>query len=159
MNDILVIIPLHKFDDEVKSLLNDAVNSVPNDIDIVISTQKDITEKIAECFKENPNVKAIGNDASDFQTLVNNAVNDDYKWFSILEYDDEYTPIWFQNVRKYIEFKPSTSIFLPLEDLVDFNKKEYQACTALSLTPTERLTLYLAITNSFSESGYSGLDA
>ena len=125
MNDILVIIPLHKFDDEVKSLLNDAVNSVPNDIDIVISTQKDITEKIAECFKENPNVKAIGNDASDFQTLVNNAVNDDYKWFSILEYDDEYTPIWFQNVRKYIEFKPSTSIFLPLEDLVDFNKKEY----------------------------------
>lgn len=74
MNDILVIIPLHKFDDEVKSLLNDAVNSVPNDIDIVISTQKDITEKIAECFKENPNVKAIGNDASDFQTLVNNAV-------------------------------------------------------------------------------------
>ena len=70
-------------------------------------------------------MKAIGNDASDFQTLVNNAVNDDYKWFSILEYDDEYTPIWFQNVRKYIEFKPSTSIFLPLEDLVDFNKKEY----------------------------------
>lgn len=125
MNDILVIIPLHKFDDEVKSLLNDAVNSVPNDIDIVISTQKDITEKISECFKENPNVKAIGNDASDFQTLVNNAVNDNYKWFSILEYDDEYTPIWFQNVRKYIEFKPSTSIFLPLEDLVDFNKKEY----------------------------------
>lgn len=42
-----------------------------------------------------------------------------------MEYDDEYTPIWFQNVRKYIEFKPSTSIFLPLEDLVDFNKKEY----------------------------------
>ena len=41
----------------------------------------------------------------------------------------------------------------------DFFKKEYQACTALSITPTERLTLYLAITNSFSEGGYSGLDA
>lgn len=125
MSDILVIIPLHKFDDDVKPLLNDAVNSVPADIDIVVSASNAIVKDVTEALKDRKNVKVSGTDATDFPTLVNSAVNDNYKWFSILEYDDEYTPIWFNNVKTYIEFKPETSVFLPLEDLVDFNTKEY----------------------------------
>ena len=125
MSDILVIIPLHKFDDDVKPLLNDAVNSVPAEIDIVVSASNAIVKDVTEALKDKKNVKVSGNDATDFPTLVNSAVSDDYKWFSILEYDDEYTPIWFNNVKTYIEFKPETSVFLPLEDLVDFNTKEY----------------------------------
>lgn len=125
MSNILVIIPLHKFDDDVKPLLNDAVNSVPADIDVVVSASNAIVKDVTEALKDKKNVKVSGNDATDFPTLVNSAVNDDYKWFSILEYDDEYTPIWFSNVKTYIEFKPETSVFLPLEDLVDFNTKEY----------------------------------
>lgn len=125
MSNILVIIPLHKFDDDVKPLLNDAVNSVPADIDIVVSASNAIVKDVTEALKDKKNVKVSGSDATDFPTLVNSAVSDDYKWFSILEYDDEYTPIWFNNVKTYIEFKPETSVLLPLEDLVDFNTKEY----------------------------------
>ena len=125
MSDILVIIPLHKFDEDVKPLLKDAVNSVPSDIDIVVSASNDITKAVSKEFKDNKNVSVKGNDATDFATLVNSAVNEEYKWFSILEYDDEYTPIWFNNVKTYIDFKPETSVFLTLEDLVDFNTKEY----------------------------------
>ena len=78
MSDILVIIPLHKFDDEVKPLLNDAVNSVPADIDIVVSASNAIVKDVTEALKDKKNVKVSGNDATDFPTLVNSAVNDDY---------------------------------------------------------------------------------
>ena len=66
------------------------------------------------------------------------------------------------NMTKFISLEGETvsvQLGLYLAGEFDFFKKEYQACTAFSLTPTERLTLYLAITNSFSEGGYSGLDA
>lgn len=125
MSDILVILPLHKFDKEVEPLLSDAIKSVPNDIDIVISATNTIKDNVTEAVKDFANVKVNGNDATDFPSLVNSAVNTDYKWFSILEYDDEFTPKWFDNVKTYIEYKPDTSVFLPFEDLVDFNNKEY----------------------------------
>lgn len=125
MSDILVILPLHKFDKEVEPLLNDAIKSVPNDIDIVISATNTIKDNVTEAVKDFANVKVNGNDATDFPSLVNSAVNTDYKWFSILEYDDEFTPKWFDNVKTYIEYKPDTSVFLPFEDLVGFNNKEY----------------------------------
>lgn len=125
MSDILVIIPLHKFDKEVEPLLKDAVNSVPSDFDIVLSVSNTIVNDVSKVLKDNKNVTVKSTESTDFPTLVNNAVSDEYKWFSILEYDDEYTPIWFNNVRTYIDFKPETSVFLPMEDLVDFNTKEY----------------------------------
>ena len=32
--------------------------------------------------------------------------------------------IWFKNVEKYIEYKPEVSVFLPLEELVDYSKNQ-----------------------------------
>lgn len=126
MSNILIIIPLHKFNDDVKPLLTDAIKSVPSELDIVISTTKSLEKEITDFSKEYKNVNVKSNtDSSDFPSLVNSAVDKSYEWFSILEYDDEYTPIWFDNVNKYISFKPDTSVFMPLEDLVDFNTKEY----------------------------------
>lgn len=126
-SDILVIVPLHKFNDDVKNLLTDAIKSVPEDIDIVISTISSVEKELkayVEAFK-NVSVKTSRKKATDFCTLVNNAVDENYKWFSILEYDDEYTPIWFNNVRTYIDFKPDYSVFFPLNDLVEYNSKQY----------------------------------
>ena len=60
------------------------------------------------------------------QILVNagvEAVKTD--WFSILEFDDTYTDIWFDNVRKEIEYKPDVTMFMPLEDITDFNNGKY----------------------------------
>ena len=36
MEDLLVVIPVHKIDDEVKTLLTRAINSVPENVDILI---------------------------------------------------------------------------------------------------------------------------
>jgi glycosyltransferase involved in cell wall biosynthesis len=36
------------------------------------------------------------------------------EWISLFEFDDEYSSIWFKNVKNYIESFPSTKIFLPV---------------------------------------------
>jgi glycosyltransferase involved in cell wall biosynthesis len=35
-------------------------------------------------------------------------------WISLFEFDDEYSSIWFKNVKNYIESFPNTKIFLPV---------------------------------------------
>jgi glycosyltransferase involved in cell wall biosynthesis len=35
-------------------------------------------------------------------------------WISLLEFDDEYSPIWFDNVKKYITSYPEVHLFLPV---------------------------------------------
>ena len=125
MSNITVIVPIHKYDDEVASLLEDAVNSVPNDMNVRLSCPKSIEKSLNEWCTGRKNVSVFStSDESDFATLVNQAI-DDTEYFSILEFDDEYTPTWFNNVQKYISEQPETSVFLPLEDLVDYTTKEY----------------------------------
>lgn len=51
----------------------------------------------------------------------------------------------------------SMSLGLYLAGEADFYNKTYEACTALSLTPNERLTLYIALENKFSNTGYVSL--
>jgi hypothetical protein len=35
-------------------------------------------------------------------------------WVSLFEFDDEYSSIWFKNVKKYIESYPESQMFLPV---------------------------------------------
>ena len=43
------------------------------------------------------------------------------KWVSLFEFDDEYSLIWFKNVKKYMEAYPEVQIFLPV--VVDTDEK------------------------------------
>ena len=36
------------------------------------------------------------------------------EWVSLFEFDDEYSSIWFKNVKTYIESYPETQVFLPV---------------------------------------------
>ena len=96
--NITVIIPLN--DLENLELLDKAIASVPKGIDVIISCKKD-TDVSQISNKGNVITESLGDT---FQELVNAgvvAVKTD--WFSILEFDDTYTDIWFDNVRKEIE--------------------------------------------------------
>ena len=44
------------------------------------------------------------------------------KWVSLFEFDDEYSLIWFKNVKKYMESYPEVQIFLPV--VVDTDEKD-----------------------------------
>lgn len=127
MKAITTIIPLHKYDDEVKELLTNAVKSFvetskETESDLMFVGPKEVLEEV----KKDQTVEAtyVENENIWFSSQINAAakkVKTDY--FSILEYDDEYTPIWFKNVKKYIEAGDDIAVYLPLTEVYDFQKK------------------------------------
>lgn len=125
MNELVVIIPMHEFGKDNIELLNKAVDSVPNNIRVLLSVPKSTDAN--EVAHVHDRIQILTeSEGSSFQELVNAAVDTiSEKWFSILEFDDTYTPIWFDNVKKYVDFMPDVSVFMPLEDLTDFNNKMY----------------------------------
>lgn len=64
----------------------------------------------------NLNVKLIlWEETPNFASQLNHGIkNSSGKWISIFEFDDEYSNIWFDNVRKYIDSFPDVQVFLPV---------------------------------------------
>lgn len=129
MKNLTVIIPVHVLHEEY---LSNALNS--------LETQKDLKEKINVLLTitseielslglflkknkyKNINIKTIVNKGNtDFQSQINFAVdNIDTEYFSILEFDDEFSKIYFKTLDKYIKHYPENDAFLPI--LVEVNK-------------------------------------
>ena len=129
MKQITAVIPLNKYDETVKDMLEIALKSYVetsknNPADLMIVGPKEVLDKVKEDF---PAVEATYVDTTDswFSAQINAAakkVKTDY--FSILEYDDEYTPIWFDNVAKYIAAGDDIAVYLPLTEVFDAQHKE-----------------------------------
>lgn len=125
MKELVVIIPMNEFGKENIELLNKAVESVPNELNVLLSVPSGTDGKKLKGISDRLGVVSES-EGSSFAELVNAAINTiEEKWFSILEFDDTYTPIWYDNAKKYIEFMPSTSVFMYLEDITDFNDGRY----------------------------------
>lgn len=126
MKDLTVIVPLNEYNDEVKGLLHKALLSFEkakrDDEEVLVVSSKDINEKVKKDF---PNLKKfVESTSTDFQTQINEATNSCRKYFSILEFDDEYTPNWFKNVEEYFSDTDDISIYLPLTEVCLFDKPE-----------------------------------
>lgn len=125
MKDLVVIIPMHEFGKDNIELLNKAVDSIPEGVKAILSVKKGVDGRTLKGVSERLTVLAESNGDS-FAELVNTAVDKiEEKWFSILEFDDTYTPIWMTNAKKYMDFMPDTSVFMFLEDITDFNNGKY----------------------------------
>ena len=128
MNKITTIVPVHKFDDEVKTLLETAVKSFVetsknNPSDLMFVGPKEVLEQVKAMNLGE--AVYIENENAWFSAQINAAakkVKTDY--FAILEYDDEFTPIWFDNVVRYINTGDDISVFLPLTEVFDAEHKE-----------------------------------
>lgn len=123
-SDITIIIPVHKWDDGIEKMFNEAVKSVPEKMKIIVVTPENSGFKYSS---RKINI-VTSNDGSSFQHLVNIGVNNvKTEWFSILEFDDEYSSIWFDEFIKYQEYNQKYNIFLPLNDLynVEGGKDEF----------------------------------
>ena len=125
MKDLVVIIPMHEFGKDNIELLNKAVDSIPEGIKTILSVKKGVDGRKLKGASDRLEILSES-DGDSFVELVNAAVDKiEEKWFSILEFDDTYTPIWLDNVKKYMEFMPDTSVFMFLEDITDFNNGKY----------------------------------
>ena len=130
MENITVIIPVHDFIEEYldKALKSvDSQNSLKSKIKVMIVIPKDIDLGLGlflkkKKYKNLQIEKLINNGKSDFQSQVNYGVeNVSTEYFSILEFDDEYSNIYFRNAEKYISHFPEIDAFLPLMVEVDRN--------------------------------------
>ena len=124
MNDMTIIIPLHKFDTDIEWLLMKALMSIKSHTKTIISCHKDIYDTLVKNYSKRDNMTIISCNDSDFCSLVNNAVSHiDTDWFSVLEYDDTYnTDIWFKNMEMYLYSNKDAKVYLPLVDLFDYEK-------------------------------------
>ena len=84
-------------------------------------------------------VKELWGETPNFADQINHGIKTSKsKWVSFLEFDDEYSKIWFDNVRKYSEIYSDVSVFLPI--VVDVDAKlvfagfTNEATFALNLT-------------------------
>lgn len=89
---------------------------------LIIPTQEESLNAFLKTFdfgNLNVNIK-VWEDTPDFASQVNFGVkNAQGTWVSILEFDDEYSNIWFDNVLKYSEAFPEVQMFLPVVVEVD----------------------------------------
>ena len=95
------------------------------DIELVLvhTNEEDLCNIVESYDYSGLTINLIKNEGEyDFSTQVNIGIkNAKYEWVSILEFDDEYSSIWFKNVSRYIDSYPDTKGFLPI--VVDIDDK------------------------------------
>ena len=108
MKDITVIIPIHKLDDVTFTLFNEAYksavasaeNSKDFSVKIMAVIGNDVSDDYVKEIKNGYDIDVLINETgkTDFCSQINYAVeNIDTEYFSILEYDDTYSKIWFKS--------------------------------------------------------------
>lgn len=118
MKNITIIIPVHKIDDIYGEMLKNAITSVENfhnDVEVLIVAPtsikkdlKDLSQKLDITIVENKG-------ETDFCSQVNLGIEKcKTEWFSILEMDDEYKPIWLKSMNEYILENPDVDVFFPI---------------------------------------------
>lgn len=132
MNTISVILPVSStFAKNFTDYFEKAIESIkkqqsPVDELVLVYTNEEKLVSYIDSFDFGDlNVKKVLNTTNhtDFQSQINLGVeNSSSNWVSFLEFDDEYSFIWFKNVKEYIELHPECSGFLPL--VVDVDNKD-----------------------------------
>lgn len=131
-SNITVIVPVHKLTDETSKLFGIAVESImrqdvkPDAVFIVVPKGNEVVETVKGMLpKSILKFTVLENDGeTDFCSQVNFGIeNVETEWFSILEYDDEYSNIWIKNAVKYMEAYPEVGIFMPMIADVTFSYK------------------------------------
>ena len=130
MNTISVILPIKSslsrvfaefFDKAIKSIQNQLVK--PDELVIVHSTEEQLVKFLNEYdFGDLVVSKYSWTKETNYAEQVNFGIEKSKStWFSIFEFDDEYSAIWFKNAKKYMEFYPEVQAFLPV--VVDVDDK------------------------------------
>lgn len=94
-----------------------------NELVIVHTTEDTLVEFLKSYDFEDTNVKLVPWDKTpNYSGQVNFGIeNSSSEWISLFEFDDEYSSIWFKNVKKYSEIYDDVDAYLPL--VVDVDNK------------------------------------
>lgn len=128
--DVSVILPIEtsKYRD-FSDLFTRAITSVKNqtvdvkELIVVHSKEDNLVNFLGGFDFQGINVVLVLNEGlTDFSSQVNLGVEKSTsKWVSVLEFDDEYSSIWFKNAKRYSDSYTDVDCFLPL--VVDTDEK------------------------------------
>jgi hypothetical protein len=128
--DISVILPINTskvrdfdemFKKAIESLKTQQIKA--NELIIVHSTEDTLVNYLNEFDFSDLNVKKIKFDGKpNYSSQINLGISEaSSQWISFFEFDDEYSPIWFKNVKKYSEIYNDAEGFLPI--VIDVDSK------------------------------------
>lgn len=129
MKDLTIIIPVKEYEPSMDKLINRAIEScADNKIILVGKGVEKYKFQTDDEMAVQPSLTYLENTSDNltYQHNVNIAVDTvETKYFSVLEYDDFYSEIWFDNVEKNIEYDvDDTSVFLPLTEVVEYDEDD-----------------------------------
>jgi hypothetical protein len=118
MKNITVILPVHKIDGNYKEMLNKAIESTEdfhNDVKVSIVCPEKIKKELSD-LSDKLDINIIVNKGdTDFCSQVNLGIEKcDTEWFTILEIDDVFKPIWLKSINEYVKIYSDVDIFLPI---------------------------------------------
>jgi hypothetical protein len=118
MKNITVILPVHKIDGDYKEMLNKAIESTEdfhNDVKVSIVCPEKIKKELSD-LSDKLDINIIVNKGdTDFCSQVNLGIEKcDTEWFTILEIDDVFKPIWLKSINEYVKIYSDVDIFLPI---------------------------------------------
>ena len=118
MKNITIILPIHRLEGTYPEMLKNAVSSIENfhnDVNLLLVCPNNLKDKLNN-LSDKLDIKIITNSGkTDFCSQVNLGIdNCETEWFSILEIDDEFKPIWLKMVDTCIKENPDVDVFLPI---------------------------------------------
>jgi hypothetical protein len=128
--NITTLIPLHELSPVFTEWFNKCVKSIEQATDkpgkiLFICPKNNDFEKFFSDWEcpEGLEYSVIYNEGkTDFASQINLGVEStETEYFSVLEHDDEYSNIWFNQFTKYVKHYPDVDVFLPL--VVDTNEE------------------------------------
>ena len=118
MKNITVILPLHKLNDDYKIMLDNALSSVEefhNDVKVSIVCPSNLKKDLENLSEKLEIEIVVNNGDTDFCSQINLGIEKcNTEWFSILEVDDEYKPIWLKSINDYVKIYKDVDAFLPI---------------------------------------------
>jgi len=132
--NVTTIIPIHDFNDDINNFLIKSIESIIKQKEIeylpklILIFPQNIEDKVKNTVKEIKDLKnvdttyIVNTQNSDYQSQINFAIKSvETKFFSVLEFDDEYSPTYLKNVDKYITSYTKVDIFMPM--IIEVNEK------------------------------------
>ena len=142
MKKITIIVPLHEYNEKYLKRALDSIkieDSFNEYYQILFIGPKTICKKAEKLAKQllQFEIRVLENTETDFHTQVNKAVFDCVTpYFTILEYDDKFTEIYFSTIQKYIKKHPEYSTILTVNEFVNTKEELLSFANEIALDPS-----------------------
>jgi hypothetical protein len=118
MKNITVLIPIHKISEDYKEMLNKALESVEdfhNDVKVSLVCPEEVKKELTNLSDKLEINFVVNKGQTDFCSQVNLGIDKcDTEWFTILEVDDQFKPIWLKSINDYRKIYSDVDVFLPI---------------------------------------------